>query len=114
MPQVLTKHPDIVLRVLQSAPKVRCGKEVQRKILKNCPGDRFCALPRGEICVYGLADVDQMSQFSCDNVVKHSRKCSLCGKKGHNRNNQQHHPYTKKKGGKRKTKRKHKRRGTRK
>jgi hypothetical protein len=66
MPQVLTKHPEIVLRVIDRAEGATCGENAgPPKILKDCPIERFCRLPRGELCVYGLDDINKLSQFSC-------------------------------------------------
>jgi hypothetical protein len=63
MPEVITKHPDIVLEVLQSAG-ARCGVGEQQKILTRCPRERFCALPGGEICVYTPRELQTMTQLS--------------------------------------------------
>lgn len=63
MPEQLTKHPDVTLQVLRSAG-AQCGTKAPPQILKSCPADRFCKLPGGEICVYGIADAPKMTQFS--------------------------------------------------
>ena len=63
MPEQLTKHPDATLEVLKSAG-AKCGAGAPQTILKQCPAERFCALPGGEICVYGLADAGKMTQIS--------------------------------------------------
>jgi hypothetical protein len=63
MPEQLTKHPDVTLEVLKSAG-AKCGAGAPQTILGQCPAERFCALPGGEICVYGLADVGKMTQIS--------------------------------------------------
>jgi hypothetical protein len=63
MPEVVTKHPDVVKEVLQSAG-ARCGEGAPQKILTKCPREQFCALPGGEICVYGASDVPKMTQLS--------------------------------------------------
>lgn len=63
MPEQLTKHPEATLTVLRSAG-AQCGSGDAPEILKSCPPGRFCKLPGGEICVYGLADADQMTQIS--------------------------------------------------
>lgn len=62
MPEVLTKHPSVVIDVLESGG-ARCGDGLPQKILTACPRDAFCALPRGEMCVYGLDDLDAMTQI---------------------------------------------------
>ncbi|HYG68701.1 MAG TPA: hypothetical protein VD838_13625 [Anaeromyxobacteraceae bacterium] len=63
MPEVVTKHPDVVKDVLQSAG-AKCGAGAPQKILTKCPREQFCALPGGEICVYSPKDVEQMTQLS--------------------------------------------------
>lgn len=63
MPEQLTKHPDITLQVLRSAG-AKCGDGAAREILTQCPSERFCKLPGGEICVYGLADAPRMTQIT--------------------------------------------------
>lgn len=63
MPEQLTKHPDVTLQVLRSAG-ARCGEGEAQQILTTCPAERFCKLPGGEICVYGLADASRMTQIS--------------------------------------------------
>lgn len=63
MPEVITKHPDVVKQVLESAG-ARCGAGERQEILTKCPRDRFCKLPGGEICIYGVGDVGQMTQLS--------------------------------------------------
>lgn len=63
MPEQLTKHPEVTLEVLRSAG-AKCGDGTQQSILTQCPAERFCKLPGGEVCVYGLADVSRMTQIS--------------------------------------------------
>jgi hypothetical protein len=63
MPEQLTKHPEVTLQVLRSAG-ARCGEGAPQDILKACPAARFCKLPGGEICVYGLPEAGQMTQVS--------------------------------------------------
>ncbi|HEV7913161.1 MAG TPA: hypothetical protein VGP22_05305 [Albitalea sp.] len=62
MPEQLTKHPEATLQVLRSAG-AQCGVKAPQDILKDCPVERFCKLPGGEICVYGIADAPRMTQF---------------------------------------------------
>jgi hypothetical protein len=62
MPEQLTKHPDVTLQVLRSAG-AHCGDGVPQEILGTCPAERFCKLPGGEICVYGLDDAPRMTQI---------------------------------------------------
>ena len=63
MPEQLTKHPDVTLQVLRSAG-AQCGSGAPQEILQACPAARFCKLPGGEICVYGLADAPRMTQLT--------------------------------------------------
>ena len=63
MPEQLTKHPDVTLQVLRSAG-AQCGSGAEQSILQDCPAERFCKLPGGELCVYGLADASRMTQLS--------------------------------------------------
>jgi hypothetical protein len=61
MPEQITKYPDVTLSVLKGAG-ARCGEGIRQKILTQCPAERFCGLPTGEICVYGIGDIPQMTQ----------------------------------------------------
>src|SRR5512134_1843378 len=69
MPEVITKHPDVVRDVLESAG-ARCGKGEPQKILTKCPKEKFCALPGGEICVYGPGELGRMTQLSREDVCE--------------------------------------------
>lgn len=69
MPEVLTKHPDVVKQVLESAG-ARCGIGAPQQILKKCPREQFCALPGGEVCVYGVDGLSQMTQLSRTEVCQ--------------------------------------------
>jgi hypothetical protein len=73
MPEQLTKHPDVTLQVLRSAG-AQCGTQATQEILKACPAERFCKLPGGEICVYGLDDAARMTQIGASEwqMVLHS------------------------------------------
>jgi hypothetical protein len=62
MPEQLTKHPEVTLQVLQSAGAV-CGAGAKQEILTACPPARFCKLPGGEVCVYGVPEAKQMMQI---------------------------------------------------
>ena len=65
MPELITKHPDTVLQVLQSAPQVQCGANAgPPQILTQCPSNQFCRLPQGEVCVYGLNQINNMTQIT--------------------------------------------------
>ncbi len=63
MPEQISKYPGVTLKVLKGAGAV-CGEGVPQKILKQCPSERFCSLPTGEICVYGIKDIPQMTQIT--------------------------------------------------
>lgn len=63
MPEQITKYPDVTLQVLREAGAV-CGKGAPQKILKQCPTDRFCSLPTGEMCIYGIKDIPRMTQIA--------------------------------------------------
>lgn len=63
MPEVVTKHPEIVKEVLESAGG-RCGRGEPQKILTKCPRAQFCALPGGEVCVFGVDGVPAMTQLT--------------------------------------------------
>lgn len=69
MPEQLTKHPDETLAILKSAG-AKCGEGVPKKTLTQCPTERFCALPGGEICVYGLAQAPQMTQTTAKELAQ--------------------------------------------
>ncbi|MEO6745338.1 MAG: hypothetical protein ABIS28_03820, partial [Caldimonas sp.] len=64
MPEQLTKHPEVTLDVLRSAGALCGERAAPQAILTTCPVDRFCKLPGGEICVYGLRDAASMSQIT--------------------------------------------------
>jgi len=63
MPEQLTKHPDVTLQVLRSGG-AKCGVGEGQEILTRCPAERFCKLPGGEVCVYGLPDAPRMTQIT--------------------------------------------------
>lgn len=63
MPEVISRYPEVTREVLESAG-ARCGEGVPQKILTACPREAFCALPGGEICVYGVADIPRMTQLA--------------------------------------------------
>lgn len=62
MPEQITKYPDVTLKVLKGSG-ARCGEGIEPQILTRCPPERFCSLPTGEICVYGIADIPKMTQI---------------------------------------------------
>lgn len=63
MPELISKYPDVTLQILREAG-ARCGEGVEQKILTKCPPAQFCALPTGELCVYGMDAVPRMTQIS--------------------------------------------------
>ena len=69
MPEQITKYPDVTLKVLKGAG-ARCGEGAGQKILKDCPRDRFCSLPTGEICVYGINEIPKMTQISTEEIAE--------------------------------------------
>lgn len=62
MPEQITKHPDVTLKILKEAGAV-CGEGAPQKILTQCPKERFCSLPSGEMCIYGIEQIPQMTQI---------------------------------------------------
>ena len=68
MPEQITRYPDVTLRVLKGAGAV-CGEGATQKILTRCPAERFCALPTGEICVYGIDEIPRMTQISVREIA---------------------------------------------
>lgn len=63
MPEQLSKYPEVTLKVLRSAG-ARCAEGAPQAILSRCPSERFCQLPGGEICVYGLDEAARMTQVT--------------------------------------------------
>lgn len=63
MPEQLTKHPELTVQVLRSSG-AKCGQGAAQEILSQCPADRFCKLPGGELCVYGLPEAARMTQIT--------------------------------------------------
>lgn len=69
MPEQISKYPEVTIQVLKSAG-ARCGPGVEKNILTQCPSERFCALPGGEICVYGLDQIPQMTQITREELAR--------------------------------------------
>lgn len=69
MPEQITKYPDVTLEVLKGGGAV-CGKDAPQKILTQCPAERFCSLPSGEICVYGVNEVGKMTQIKAEDIAQ--------------------------------------------
>ncbi len=63
MPEIISRYPEITLKVLKESG-ARCGEGLPQKILTKCPEERFCSLPTGEICVYGINELHKTTQFS--------------------------------------------------
>lgn len=70
MPEVLTKYPDIVIEILNDLPAINCGPNVPRKILKQCPPEQFCSLPKGELCIYNYKDLNKMTQLTSKDLLQ--------------------------------------------
>ncbi len=68
MPEIITKYPDITLKVLRDAG-AKCGEGAPQQILTKCPVERFCSLPTGEMCVYGLNEIPQMTQIKAHELT---------------------------------------------
>jgi hypothetical protein len=69
MPEQITKYPEVTLEVLKGAG-ARCGEGLPQRILTKCPRDRFCSLPTGEMCVYGIAEIPRMTQVSTQELAR--------------------------------------------
>jgi hypothetical protein len=63
MPEQISKYPEVTLKILQDSGAV-CARGAPQKILTKCPPNRFCALPTGEVCVYGIPEIPQMTQIT--------------------------------------------------
>lgn len=63
MPEIVTKYPEIVLKLLKEA-NIKCDTGEKQKILTTCSPDKFCSLPTGELCIYGIKDVSKMTQMN--------------------------------------------------
>ena len=69
MPEQISKYPEVTLEVLKGAGAV-CGEGAPQKILTQCPGEQFCSLPTGEICVYGIDDIPEMTQITSQELAQ--------------------------------------------
>lgn len=78
MPEIITKHPAIVLQVLKSEG-AQCGTGAKPKILKSCPADKFCTLAGGELCVFGSDELGQMTQLKPGDLCKSSASSTSSG-----------------------------------
>ncbi len=68
MPEQISKYPEVTLKVLKGNGAI-CGEGADQRILTKCPADRFCSLRAGEICVYGIDEIPQMTQIKTDEIV---------------------------------------------
>lgn len=69
MPEQISKYPQVTIKVLKGAG-ARCGEGVEQQILTRCPPERFCALPTGEMCVYGIEQIPQMTQITTQELAR--------------------------------------------
>ena len=69
MPEQISKYPEVTIKVLKGAG-ARCGEGAEQKILTQCPRERFCALPSGEVCVYGIEEIPQMTQITANELAR--------------------------------------------
>lgn len=77
MPEIITQYPETVIEILQNTPNVRCGPSAgPPQILKRCPPTQFCRLPQGEICVYGLNQIDLMTQLNRQDICLYTPQYS--------------------------------------
>jgi len=67
MPEIITKYPEIVLKVLRDTG-AKCSEGAPQRILRQCPPERFCSLPTGELCVYGLNELSLMTQIKTEDI----------------------------------------------
>lgn len=73
MPEIISKHPEIVISVLKSA-NMKCAAGVKPKILTSCPDARFCALDKGtgELCIYSPDEVNSSTQMTSLDFIHYS------------------------------------------
>lgn len=69
MPELISKYPEVTLKILKEAGAV-CAEGAPQKILTACPPERFCSLPTGEVCVYGIPDIPNMTQITPQELAK--------------------------------------------
>ena len=69
MPEQISKYPEVTISILKDAG-ARCGEGVKQKILKKCPPERFCSMPTGEVCIYGIEDIPMMTQVSTRELAR--------------------------------------------
>lgn len=71
MPEMLAQYPESAIQTLQGAG-AKCGLGVKQQILTSCPPEHFCALPHGEICVYGIKDIHLMTQIHAADLASYA------------------------------------------
>lgn len=69
MPEQITKHPEVTMRVLESAG-AQCAEGRPQRILTECPEEQFCSLPGGEVCIYGIAQIPEMTQITPQELAR--------------------------------------------
>jgi hypothetical protein len=69
MPEIITKYPDIALEIL-SKSGMECSSGAPQSILTACPPERFCSSNAGEICVFGLDEIVEMTQISTQEAAR--------------------------------------------
>ena len=68
MPEQISKYPEVTLQVLKGAGG-RCGAGVEQKILTQCAPERFCSFASGEVCIFGLEHVSQLTQIEANDLA---------------------------------------------
>lgn len=68
MPELISRYPDVAVQILREAG-ANCGVGREPQILKKCPAERFCSLPTGELCIYGIEDIPMMTQISARDLA---------------------------------------------
>ncbi len=76
MPEILTKYPDVVIQVLRESG-AKCGVGSPQQILTSCPSERFCSMPTGEVCIYGLNEIPGMTQITPAEIVRAASGTSI-------------------------------------
>ncbi len=69
MPEQITKYPEVTIQVLREGG-ARCGAGVEKQILTQCPSEQFCAFPSGEVCIYGISQIPQMTQVKPQELAR--------------------------------------------
>jgi hypothetical protein len=72
MPEILTKHPDVVMNILKQNG-IACRAGGTPRILTKCPAEGFCKPQGGEFCVYGLDQIHLMTQIRPEELCSRNR-----------------------------------------